>query len=94
VHAQSCPLKVFSLSHLIELAAQLPDPSKAAKAEADYANVLRLPLRDWDAVRDADHPEREFEAHKETFVEFEVIPWKDTRGVIVPRWVLRGLVTI
>jgi hypothetical protein len=87
-------LKIFSLSYLIEFAAQLPDPSKAATAEAGYASVLRLPIPDWDAVRDAAHPEREFEAHKEAFVEFEVIPWKDTRGVIVPRWVLRGLVAI
>jgi len=94
VNVQSCPLKIFSLSHLIEVAAQLPDPDKAAKAEVGYANVLRLPIRDWDAVRDAHHPEREFEAHKETFVDFDVIHWKDTRGVIVPRRALRGLVAI
>jgi len=87
-------LKIFSLSHLIEIAAQLPDPNKAAKAEAGYANVLRLPLLGWDAVRDADHPEREFEAHKDAFVEFEILPWKDTRGLITPRWVLRGLVAV
>ena len=87
-------MKIFSLSHLIEIAAQLPDPNKAAKAEAGYDNVIRLPLLGWDAVRDADHPEREFEAHKDAFVEFEILPWKDTRGLITPRWVLRGLVAV
>ena len=44
-------LKIFSLSHLIEFAARLPHPNKADKAEAGYANVLRLPLPGWDAVR-------------------------------------------
>jgi hypothetical protein len=56
--------------------------------------VIRLALRDWDAVRDADHPEREFDAHKNRNMEFEVVPWKDTRGVITPRWVLCGVVAI
>ena len=87
-------MKIFSLSHLIELAAQLPDPIKVVHAEAGYNAVIRLPLRDWDAVRDAAHPEREFEAHENPFVEFEIVPWKNTRGVTAPRWVLRGLVAI
>ena len=87
-------MKLFSLSHLVELAAQLPDPGKAAHAGTGYNAVLRLPIRDWDAVRDADLPEREFEAHEDAYVEFEVVSWKDTRGVTVPRWVLRGLVAI
>jgi hypothetical protein len=43
---------------------------------------------------DADHPEREFEAHKDAFVEFEILPWKDTRGLITARWVLRGLAAV
>jgi hypothetical protein len=87
-------LKIFSLSHLIELAAQLPPPDMKTQGGAGYYAVLRLPIRDWDAVRDADHPEREFDAHENNFVEFEIVPWKDTRGVISPRWVLRGLVAI
>jgi hypothetical protein len=86
-------MKIFSLSHLVELAAQLPPPEKEVQ-NLGYRAVLRLPVRDWDAVRDADHPEREFDAHENDFVEFEIIPWKDTRGVISPRWVLRGLVAM
>jgi hypothetical protein len=87
-------LNVFSLSHLIELAARLPAPLEAARAEAGYNSVIRLPIRDWDAVRDGDHPEREFEGHENTFVEFEIVPWKNTNGVTASRWVLRGLVAI
>ena len=87
-------MKLFSLSHLIELSAQLPAPTKLAPAERGYTPIIRLPLHDWHAVHDAKHPEREFDAHKEPYVEFEVIPWKDTRGVIAPRWVLCGLVAI
>ncbi len=87
-------MNIFSLSHLIELAAELPDPIKAVRAEAGYNTVIRLPIRDWDAVRDGDHPEREFEAHDNPFVEFEVVQWKDTKGGTAPRWVLRGLVAI
>jgi len=86
-------LKIFSISHLLELSAQLPDP-KQAHAASGYAAVVRLPIRDWDAVRDADHPERQFEAHDAPYVEFEIVPWKDTRGTTVPRWVLRGLVAM
>lgn len=88
------PLKIFSLSHLIELAAQLPSPATAARAGAGRSTVFRLPVPDWDAVRDSEHPEREFDAHENDFVEFEIVPWKDTRGRIAPRWVLRGLVAI
>jgi len=87
-------MKIFSLSHLIELAAQLPAPEKAFPAEVGYAAVFRLPIHDWDAIRDADHPEREFETHQDAFVEFEAIPWKDTKGATSPRWVLRGVVAI
>lgn len=81
-------MKIFSLSHIIELSQQLPEAS-----QAEY-RVLRLPLRDWDAIRDADHPEREFDAHEDLFVEFEVINWKDTHGHDSLRWVLRGLVAV
>jgi len=87
-------MKIFSLSHLIELAAQLPTPTQYGAAEEGYTPVIRLPLRDWDAVHDAKHPEREFEAHKHDYVEFEVIPWKNTQGVTTPRWVLCGLVAV
>jgi len=79
---------------MIELAKQLPDPTAALAAERGYNAVVRLPVPDWDAVRDADHPEREFDAHENPFVEFELIRWKDTRGRTFPRWVLRGLVAI
>ena len=87
-------MKIFSLSHLIEIAAQLPAPDQTSRAETGYAAFLRLPIHDWDAIRDAEHPEWEFEAHKEPFVEFEVISWKDTKGGTSPRSVLRGLVAI
>jgi hypothetical protein len=87
-------MRIFSLSHVIELAAQLPPPSKEIASEEGYTPVIRLPLRDWDAVRDSEHPEREFDAHKDAFVEFEVVPWKDTRGITTRRWVLRGLVAV
>ena len=87
-------MKIFSLSHLIELAALLPDPSAETRTDAGYAAVIRLPIRDWDAVRDAEYPEREFDAHKHPYVEFEAIPWKDTKGVTAPRWVLCGLVAV
>ena len=87
-------MKIFSLSHLVELAMQLPDPAKAARAEVGYNSVVRLPVRDWDAVRDAEHPERQFDRHDDAFVEFELIRWKDTQGWSIPRWVLRGLVAI
>jgi hypothetical protein len=79
---------------MIELATQLPDPAQAACAETGYNTVVRLPVLDWDAVRDVDHPEREFDAHENPFVEFELLQWKNTKGHTVPRWVLRGLVAI
>lgn len=87
-------MKIFSLSHVIELSKLLPDPAAALRSESGYNAVIRLPVLDWDAVRDADHPEREFDAHENTFVEFELIQWKDTRGRTIPRWVLRGLVAV
>ena len=82
------------MSHLLELAKELPDPSGFAEAERGRTAVIRLALRDWDAVRDADNPEREFDAHTNGFVEFEVVQWKNTKGVSAPRWVLRGLVAM
>ena len=78
----------------MELAMLLPDPAVAARPQNGYNTVFRLPVLDWDAVRDAEHPGREFDAHENAFVEFELIPWKDTRGRMNPRWVLRGLVAI
>lgn len=79
---------------MLELAKQLPDPTKALPAQTGYNAVVRLPVPDWDAVRDADHPEREFDKHESPFAEFELIQWKDTKGRSIPRWVLRGLVAI
>jgi hypothetical protein len=87
-------MNLFSLSHLNELAKELPDPAKAELAEDGYRPVIRLPIRDWNAVRDADHPDLEFEAHENAYVEFEMVMWKDTKGVSFPRWVLRGLVAM
>ena len=87
-------MNLFSLEHLNELAKELPDPAKVQHAENGYRPVIRLPMRDWNAVRDADHPDREFEAHPNAYVEFEIVMWKDTKGVSSPRWVLRGLVAM
>ncbi len=87
-------MKIFSLSHLFELAKDLPDPRLYTYDTHNRGSVFRLPVRDWDAVRDADHPEREFDAHEDTYVEFEIVHWKDTKGVSSPRWVLRGLVAM
>jgi hypothetical protein len=79
---------------LIELAAQLPNPLEAAQADAGYNAVIRLPIPDWDSVRDAEHPDREFEAHDNAYVEFEMLMRKDTKGVNSPHWVLRSLVAM
>ncbi len=87
-------MNIFSLSHLNELAKELPDPTKAEQTEGGYSRVIRLPIRDWNAVHDAAHPDREFEAHDNAFVEFEIVMWKDTKGRKTPRWVLRGLVAM
>jgi hypothetical protein len=87
-------MNIFSLSHLLELAKELPDPRQFTTQERNRSSVFRVPVRDWDAVRDADHPEREFDAHEKPFVEFEIVQWKNTKGVSTPRWVLRGLVAM
>ena len=87
-------MKIFSLSHLLELAKELPDPQHFIHSERHRSSVIRIPIRDWDAIRDADHPEREFDAHENAYVEFEIVHWKNTKGVSAPRWVLRGLVAM
>ena len=87
-------MKIFSLSHLLELAKELPDPNQFINAERNRSSVFRIPVPDWDAVRDADHPDREFDAHENAYVEFEIVQWKNTKGVSAPRWVLRGLVAM
>jgi hypothetical protein len=87
-------MNIFSLSHLLELAKELPDPGRYILAERNRSAVFRIPVRDWDAVRDANHPEREFDAHENAYVEFEIVQWKNTKGESSPRWVLRGLVAI
>ena len=87
-------MNIFSLTHLDELVKELPDPMKAVHSEDGYSAVIRLPIRDWNAVRDADHPDRDFEDHENAYVEFEIIMMKDAKGVICPRWVLRGLVAM
>jgi hypothetical protein len=87
-------MNIFSLSHLLELANELPDPREFTEVERGRRSVFRLPVRDWDAVRDADHPDREFDAHENAFVEFEIVQWKNTKGVCAPRRVLRGLMAM
>jgi len=87
-------MNLFSLTHLNELALGLPDPRESENSEQGYSPVIRLPIQDWNAVRDADHPDREFEAHDNAYVEFEIVMWKDTTGASFPRWVLRGLVAM
>ncbi len=87
-------MKIFSLSHLLELATKLPDPAQFHSAERNRSAIFRIPVPDWDAVRDADHPDREFDAHENAFVEFEIVHWRNTKGVSAPRWVLRGLVAM
>ena len=87
-------MKIFSLSHLLELAKDLPDPNEFISAEGNRRSVLRISVPDWDAVRDADHPDREFDAHEDPYVEFEIVHWKNTKGVSAPRWVLRALVAV
>lgn len=82
------PMNIFSLSHLNQLAKKLPDPAKAPY------RVIRLPLVEWDPIEDKDHPAGEFEDHLHPYVEFEVIEWKNIKGISSPRWVLRGLVAI
>lgn len=87
-------MKIFTLSHVVELVANLPDPAKFTAAESGYNAVVRIPIPSWDAVLDADHPERRFDVHEQPFMEFELIQWKDTRGRAAPHWVLRGLVAV
>jgi len=81
-------MNIFSLSHLNYLKAKLPDPGKAVYP------VLRIPIADWDAIADVDHPAGEFEDHLNPYVEFEVVHWKNIKGISSPRWVLRGLVAM
>ena len=87
-------MNIFSLTHLDELVKELPDPMRADQTEEGYGAVIRLPIRDWHAVRDADYPDRDFEAHENAFVEFEIIIIKNSKGLSAPRWVLRGLVAM
>ncbi len=81
-------MNIFSLAHLNMLAKQLPDPVLAKTP------VIRIPLGKWDAIRDADHPAGEFEDHLNPYVEFEIVNWKNIKGVASRRWVLRGLVAM
>jgi hypothetical protein len=81
-------MNIFSLSHLNTLAKLLPDPRTAGHP------VIRLPLEKWDKIQDADHPAGEFEDHLNPYVEFEIVNWRNIKGVSAPRWVLRGLVAM
>ena len=81
-------MNIFSLAHLKQLAGKLPDPATSRQ------RVIRLPLAEWDRIADADHPAGEFEDHNNPYVEFEVVQWKNIKGVSTPRWVLRGLVAM
>jgi hypothetical protein len=81
-------MNIFSLSHLNSLVKRLPDPELAKRP------VIRIPLEKWDAIRDADHPAGEFEDHHHPYVEFEIVNWKNIKGITGRRWVLRGLVAM
>lgn len=81
-------MNIFSLAHLNQLADKLPDPATADQL------VIRIPLTAWDPIADADHPAGEFEDHNNPYVEFEVVQWKNIKGIGSPRWVLRGLVAM
>ena len=94
LHPALFAMNIFSLTHLNELAKELQDPTKEEHAAPGYCPVVRLPIPDWTAVRDSDHPDREFEDHENAFVEFEILMWKDTKGICTPCWVLRGLVAM
>ncbi len=87
-------MNIFSLSHLVELAKELPDPKQFIGAERGRTAVFRLQIRDWDAVGSKDQADHKFDAHENAYVEFEIVQWKNTKGVTVPRWVLRGLVAM
>ncbi len=81
-------MNIFSRSHLNKLAHKLPHPTLGGP------RVIRLPLAEWDPIDDADHPAGEFEDHSNPYVEFELIEWKNIKGISSPRWVLRGLVAM
>lgn len=81
-------MNIFSLTHLNQLARKLPDPATTIH------RVLRISLSSWDPIEDADHPAGEFEDHPQPYVEFELIQWKNIKGITSPRWVLRGLVAM
>ena len=81
-------MNIFSLAHLNQLARRLPDPACAVHP------ILRLKLDEWDAIADVDHPSGQFESHANAYVEFEVVQWKNTKGISAPRWILRGLVAM
>ncbi len=81
-------MNIFSLAHLKQLADKLPDPATSSQ------RVIRLPLSAWDRIADAEHPAGEFEDHNNPYVEFEIVQWKNIKGISSPRWVLRGLVAM
>ena len=87
-------MNIFSLTHLDELVKKLPDPMQADQTEEGYGAVIRVPIRDWNAVRGADYPDRDFDNHENAFVEFEIVMMKNAKGINSPRWVLRGLVAM
>lgn len=81
-------MNIFSLAHLNQLAQQLPAP------ETSKERVIRLPLEAWDVIDDGEHPAGEFEDHLHPYVGFEIVHWKNIKGISAPRWVLRGLVAM
>ncbi len=81
-------MNIFSLAHLNKLAGRLPDPATAVH------RVIRVPLAAWDSIDDADHPAGEFEDRRNPYVEFEIVQWKNIKGISTPRWILRGLVAM
>src|SRR5947207_13395471 len=41
-------MNIFSLSYLLELVKELPDPKEFINANRGRRSVIRLPVRDWD----------------------------------------------
>jgi hypothetical protein len=87
-------VKIYSLSHLLQIARNLPDPQSAQKAHAGYSPVLRVQLDEADGVGYTDPGELTANGAPEPYVEFEIMQWTDANGVSRPRWVLRGLVAM
>jgi hypothetical protein len=88
-------LKIVSLSQLVEMAANVPDPITPAHAVAGRNPVLRVQAGEWGhVIRDSADPAAGSPAYDNSFVEFELVCAIDTGTGPTPRWIFRGLVAI